>query len=99
VLRRDRVSTDRSAIRDYFLDVGPANEITAVMEACYGWEYFHDEALRTLLSDKFGKRGRERMRKLMLRGNDTETLIHYLDLLGELEARQRAVEKQIRSSV
>jgi transposase len=43
VLRRDRESTDRSAIRHYFQEVGPAKDITAVMEACYGWEYFHDE--------------------------------------------------------
>jgi transposase len=43
VLRRDKVSTDRDSIRHYFKKAGAGGEVKAVMEACYGWEYFYDE--------------------------------------------------------
>lgn len=44
VLRRDKASTDRASIKRYFADADPSGEAKAVMEACYGWEYFYDEA-------------------------------------------------------
>ncbi len=43
VLRRDKVSTDRDSIRHYFKKTGSNEGMKAVMEACYGWEYFYDE--------------------------------------------------------
>src|SRR4030066_885928 len=42
VISKDKVSTDRDSIRHYFKKVG-TGETKAVMEACYGWEYFYDE--------------------------------------------------------
>jgi transposase len=42
VISKDKVSTDRDSIRHYFQKVG-TRETKAVMEACYGWEYFYDE--------------------------------------------------------
>jgi transposase len=44
VIRRDKASTDRASIRRYFQDAKSKEKISAVMEACYGWEYFYDEA-------------------------------------------------------
>jgi len=44
VIRRDKASTDRASIRRYFQNADPCEETKAVMEACYGWEYFYDEA-------------------------------------------------------
>jgi transposase len=44
VLSRDKVSTDRDSIRHYFNRTGSDGKVKAVMEACYGWEYFYDEA-------------------------------------------------------
>lgn len=44
VIRRDKASTDRASIKRYFADADPRGETKAVMEACYGWEYFYDEA-------------------------------------------------------
>lgn len=43
VLSRDKVSTDRDSIRHYFKKAGAGGEVKAVIEACYGWEYFYDE--------------------------------------------------------
>lgn len=42
IISKDKVSTDRDSIRHYFKKAGTA-ETKAVMEACYGWEYFYDE--------------------------------------------------------
>lgn len=42
IISKDKVSTDRDSIRHYFKKVG-TGETKAVMEACYGWEYFYDE--------------------------------------------------------
>jgi len=44
VIRRDKASTDRASIRRYFQQAAPRGEAKAVIEACYGWEYFYDEA-------------------------------------------------------
>jgi transposase len=44
VIRRDKTSTDRASIRRYFAGFNSSEETKAVMEACYGWEYFYDEA-------------------------------------------------------
>lgn len=44
VIRRDRASTDRASIKHYFQEAGATSDMKAVMEACYGWEYFYDEA-------------------------------------------------------
>jgi transposase len=43
VLSRDKVSTDRDSIRHYFAKANSDGGVKAVMEACYGWEYFCDE--------------------------------------------------------
>ncbi len=42
IISKDKVSTDRDSIRHYFKKAG-TGETKAVMEACYGWEYFYDE--------------------------------------------------------
>lgn len=185
VLSKEKVSTDRDSIRGYFKKVGSTGELKAVMEACYGWEYFYDEVedlvddlimahplktrliaeariktdsidsetlahlLRTdlipqayapsaetrdqknllryrssltaikvriknvihsvlarnhiedksfrELSDKFGKKGLAYMRSMTLRGNDTEILKQYLNLLGETESKIKAAESRIRA--
>jgi len=47
------------------------------------------------LSDKFGKRGRAYMRGLELRGNDTEILNNYLDLIEEIEGKIKEVDREI----
>jgi transposase len=44
VIRKDKASTDRASIRQYFQNADLRGEVKAVMEACYGWEYFYDEA-------------------------------------------------------
>ena len=44
IIRRDKASTDRSSIRHYFKHADLSGGVKAVMEACYGWEYFYDEA-------------------------------------------------------
>lgn len=48
------------------------------------------------LSDKFGKKGKACMRSMVLRGNDTEILNQYLDLLQETERKITAAEDRIR---
>lgn len=185
VLSKEKVSTDRDSIRGYFKKASSGGELKAVMEACYGWEYFYDEVeglvddlimahplktrliaeariktdsidsetlahlLRTdlipqayapsaetrdqknllryrssltaikvriknvihsvlarnhiedksfkELSDKFGKKGLAYMRSMTLRGNDTEILKQYLELLGETESKIKAAENRIRA--
>lgn len=185
VLSKEKVSTDRDSIRGYFKKAGSTGKVEAVMEACYGWEYFYDEVeglvddlimahplktrliaeariktdsidsetlahlLRTdlipqayapsaetrdqknllryrssltaikvriknvihsvlarnhiedksfkELSDKFGKKGLAYMRLMTLRGNDTEILNRYLDLLGETQSKIKAAESRIRA--
>lgn len=42
IISKDKVSTDRDSIRHYFKKAG-TGDTKAVMEACYGWEYFYDE--------------------------------------------------------
>ena len=185
VLSKEKVSTDRDSIRSYFTKASSEGELKAVMEACYGWEYFYDEVedlvddlimahplktrliaeariktdsidsetlahlLRTdlipqayapsaqtrdqknllryrssltaikvriknvihsvlarnhiedksfkELSDKFGKKGLAYMRSMILRGNDTEILNQYLNLLGETHSKIKAAESRIRT--
>lgn len=43
ILSRDKVSTERASIRHYFSKASSDGPVKAVMEACYGWEYFYDE--------------------------------------------------------
>ena len=52
VLRKQRVPTDRAAIRHYFKDACAEEPVTAVMEAGYGWEYFYDAA-RDLVAELY----------------------------------------------
>lgn len=184
VISRDRVSTDRDSIRKYFMEGRYKGKVKAVMEACYGWEYFYDEvkdlveeiimahplktrliaeariktdyidsetlahllradlipkaytpsaetrdkknllryrssltamkvAIKNMihavlarnhiedkefkeLSDKFGKKGRQYLRSLKLKGNDTKILNEYLDLLEVVEAKIKGAERLIR---
>jgi len=187
IVSKEKVSTDRCSIREYLSRANRGRDVKAVMEACYGWEYFYDEAapcveelimahpLKTRLiaeariktdsidseslaqllradlipeayapsvdtrdkkallryrstltgvkvmlknivhsvlarnhiedpafrrlSDKFGKKGKAYLRSVRLRGNDTEILNHYLDLLEDVEAKMRLVEGRIRAEV
>lgn len=182
VIRKDRVSTDREAIKAYFQEVN-GRSCKATIEAGYNWGYFYDELreqvkevkmahpLKTRaiaeariktdsidsevlahllradliaeayapdfktrdkknllryrsslvktrsmlknrvhvilarnhielpefqkLSDKFGKKGREYMRAFQFRGNDTEMLNHYLDLIEDIEEKIKGAEKKI----
>jgi transposase len=48
------------------------------------------------LSDKFGKKGRQYLRSLKLKGNDTKILNEYLDLLEVVEAKIKGAERLIR---
>jgi transposase len=43
IISKEKVSTDRNSIKRYFKKAGSEGEMKAVMEACYGWEYFYDE--------------------------------------------------------
>jgi transposase len=43
VVSKDRVSTDRAAIREYFGRVVEDDAVEAVLEAGYSWGYFYDE--------------------------------------------------------
>ena len=43
VLSKNKVSTDRDSIRHYFNKAASEDRTKAVMEACYGWEYFYDQ--------------------------------------------------------
>jgi hypothetical protein len=43
VLRKDRVSTNRAAIKGYFREINRKGDLKAVIEACYNWGYFYDE--------------------------------------------------------
>lgn len=51
------------------------------------------------LSDKFGKRGREYIRKFKLKGNDTEIVRHYLELIELIEEKILLVDKEIKEMV
>lgn len=48
------------------------------------------------LTDKFGKKGKDYMRKMFLTGNDTAILNNYLDLLQEIEGKITTAESLIR---
>lgn len=186
VISKNRVSTDRAAIRDYFRRVDGNGKLKAVIEACYNWGYLFDEIkemvkevkiahplktraiaeariktdsidsevlahllrsdlipeayapdfktrdkknvlryrvslikTRTMLknmvhailarnhieepefrklSDKFGKKGKAYMRAFKLRGNDTEILNHYLDLIDAIEEKIKKVDEKIRKT-
>ena len=187
IVSKEKVSTDRHSIRAYLCRANRRGDVKAVMEACYGWEYFYDEAapcveelimahpLKTRLiaeariktdsidsenlaqllraglipeayapsvetrdkkallryrstltgvkvmlknivhsvlarnhiedatfrglSDKFAKKGTAYLRSVTLRGNDTEILNHYLDLLEDVQDKMRRVESRIRAVV
>jgi len=43
VERKDRVSMDRHALHCYLDEVNGNGDMKAVMEACYGWDYFYNE--------------------------------------------------------
>lgn len=186
VIRKDRVSTDRRAVREYMERVNGDGDLKVVIEASYGWEYLHDlvkemvqevkvahplktraiaeakiktdsidsEVLAHLLradliaeayapdfetrdkknllryrasltkartmfknmvhailarnhieepefrklTDKFGKMGKAYMRAFKLRGNDTEILNHYLDLIEDLEEKIKSAEQKIKET-
>jgi len=184
VLSKEKVSTDRESIQRYFKQKTSKEKVKAVMEACYGWQYFYDEAselvdelimahpLKTRLiaeariktdsidsetlahllradlipkayapsaetrdhknllrhrsaftamavqiknmvhsvlarnhiedkyfknlTDKFGKKGKEYMRNIVLTGNDTAIINNYLDLLEEIQNKIKSAESLIR---
>lgn len=184
VLSKDKISTDRESIQKYFKNKTSKEKVKAVMEACYGWQYFYDEVselvdelimahpLKTRLiaeariktdsidseilghllradlipqayapsaetrdyknllryrssltamgvriknmihsvlarnhiedksfnslSDKFGKKGKDYMRSIILTGNDTAILNDYLDLLEETQKKIASAESLIR---
>jgi transposase len=184
VISKDKVPTDRESIQKYFKKTDSKQKVKAVMEACYGWQYFYDEVselvdelimahpLKTRLiaeariktdsidsetlahllradlipqayapsvetrdhknllryrssltamgvriknmihallarnhiedksfnslSDKFGKKGKQYMRSIILTGNDTAILNNYLDLLEETQKKITSAESLIR---
>lgn len=186
VISKERIPTDRKAIRDYFKRVNGDGELKAVIEASYGWNYIYDEIrelvkeikvahplktraiaeakiktdsidsevlahllradliaeayapefetrdkknllryrtsltkIRTMLknmvhalltrnhieesefrklTDKFGKKGKAYMRLFKLRGNDTEILNHYLDLIEVIQEKVVKVEEKIKET-
>lgn len=65
-----------------------------MVHALLARNHIEDPAFRSL-TDKFGKRGKEYLRRLKLKGNDTEILKHYIDLIDSLEEKIKAVEKKI----
>lgn len=185
-ISKDRVSSDRRAIKDYIKKANGDGDLKVVIEASYGWSYFYDEMrelvseikvahplktraiaeariktdsidsevlahllradliaeayapdfqtrdkknllryrtsltkIRTMLknivhsvlarnhieepefrklSDKFGKKGRGYMRAFKLRGNDTEILNHYLDVIEDIEEKIKGAEKKIKET-
>lgn len=182
ILRKDRVTTERTSMRNYIQQVNGNDSLTAVLEACYGWHYVYDELLdlvdevkvahplktraiaeariktdsidsETLayllrtdlipeayapgfetrdkknllryrfslvktrtklknivhavlsrnyisdanfkqLSDKFGKQGRAYLRMVKLKGQDSEILNHYLDLIEYFDEKIKLAEKK-----
>jgi transposase len=90
VISKDKVSTDRESIRHYFKKVG-TGETKAVMEACYGWEYFYDEVddlIDDLIMAHPLKTRLIAEARIKTDSIDSETLAHLLrtDLIAEAYA-------------
>ncbi|MEW6110216.1 MAG: transposase, partial [Nitrospirota bacterium] len=49
-ISKDRVSSDRMALREYIKRATEDGDLKAVIEASYGWSYFYDE-LKDLVSE------------------------------------------------
>lgn len=60
--------------------------------------HIEEEGFRRL-TDKFGKEGKRYIRGFKLRGNDTEILNHYVDLIEEIEKKIKMVNKKIIETV
>ncbi len=43
IISKQRVSTDRDSIRNYFNNTASKEKVKVAIEACYGWQYFYDE--------------------------------------------------------
>lgn len=69
------------------------NRVHAVL-----WRNHIEEEGFRKLSDKFGKRGKGYIRGFKLRGNDTEILNHYVDLIEEIDKKIKAADKKIMES-
>jgi transposase len=108
VLSRDKVSTDRDSIRHYFKKVGTEGT-KAVMEACYGWEYFYDEVddlIEELIMAHPLKTRLIAEARIKTDSIDSETLAHLLraDLIPEayapsIETRDKKNLLRYRSSL
>ncbi|RJR15873.1 MAG: IS110 family transposase [Nitrospiraceae bacterium] len=90
VISKERVSTDRDSIRHYFSKV-EKTETKAVMEACYGWEYFYDEVddlIEELIMAHPLKTRLIAEARIKTDSIDSETLAHLLraDLIPEAYA-------------
>jgi len=59
--------------------------------------HIEEEGFRKL-TDKFGKKGSEYIRGFKLRGNDTDILNHYVDLIEEIDKKIKVVNKEIMES-
>jgi transposase len=70
--------------------------IKNVIHSVLARNHIEDKSFKEL-SDKFGKKGLAYMRSMTLRGNDTEILNQYLNLLGETESKIKAAESRIRA--
>jgi transposase len=69
------------------------NKVHAVLAR----NYIEEKGFRKL-TDKFGKKGKGYIRGFKLRGNDTEILNHYVDLIEYIEGKLNDVERRIRES-
>lgn len=66
------------------------NKVHAVLSR----NHIEEEGFRKL-TDKFGKKGKGYIRGFKLRGNDTEILNHYVDLIEEMDKKIKIVNKKI----
>jgi transposase len=69
------------------------NRVHAVLSR----NHIEEEGFRGL-SDKFGKKGKRYIRGFKLRGNDTEILNHYVDLIEEIDKKIKVAHKKIMES-
>jgi transposase len=91
VIRKDRVSTDRAAIKEYFQKEPRAKERKVAIEACYNWSYFFDEIQGMVTEVKLAHPLKTRAiaeARIKTDSIDSEVLAHLLrsDLIAEAYA-------------
>jgi transposase len=93
-LRKDRVSMDRTSIRQYFKQF-KSEELAVAMEASYGWSYFYDEVKALVKEVKMAHPYKTKAiaeARIKTDTLDAATLVHLLraDLIVEAYAPDRA---------